>query len=218
MERKKNSLKIVTSLCISLLFCSLLAYIIYATITYVNSKSPSDFEDFPRSDVWVATGDNFSMIIDLTAASEKSGIVESMVATLIYNEKEYNLSVSSSGGHGTIFAPTASSQILIFENENASEKVHFSVSKYAFNENDFFLLDINLYNDHNLPCLAPNINLHFFKQNGSENLTFMIDYLGYEDEHQETIYLKNVVYTSSYYQADISGTLISFKNTRSGNL
>ena len=205
MERKRNSLKIVTSIIIVLLFCSLLAYIIYATITYVNSK-------------WVATGDNFSMIIDLTAASEKSGIVESMVATLIYNEKEYNLSVSSSGGHGTIFAPTASSEILIFENENASEKIHFSVSKYAFNENDFFLLDINLYNDHNLPCLAPNINLHFFKQNGSENLTFMIDYLGYEDEHQETIYLKNVVYTSSYYQADISGTLISFKNTRSGNL
>ncbi len=164
MERKKNSLKIVASL----LFCSILAYIIYATITYANSKSPSNFEDFPRSDVWVATGDNFSMIIDLTTINEESGVVESMFATLIYNEKEYNLSVSCSGGHGTIFVPTASSQILIFENENTNEKVHFSVSKYAFNENDFFLLDIYLFNDHNLPCLAPNINLHFLNKTVSK--------------------------------------------------
>ena len=102
MERKENSRKIVASIFITLLFCSLLAYVIYATITYVNSKSPSDFEDFPRSDVWVATGDTFSMIIDLTAVNEESGVVKSMVATLIYNEKEYNLFVSCSGGHGTI--------------------------------------------------------------------------------------------------------------------
>ena len=170
MGKKKNLWKIVASIFIALLFCLLLVFVIYVTIIYVNSKSPSDFEDFPRSDVWVATGDNFSMIIDLTAVNEESGIVDSMVATLIHNEKEYNLSVSCSGGHGTIFAPSAPSQILIFENENANEKVHFSVSKYAFNEDDFFFLNIYLYNDHNLPCFAPNINLHFFKQNSVEDL------------------------------------------------
>ena len=182
MEKKKNSLKIMTDIFIALLFCSFLTYIVYSIIMQVNSKSPGNFEDFPRSDIWVATDDNFLMIIDLTAVSEESGVVEDMVATIVYNEKVYNLSVSCSGGHGTIFAPTASSQILIFENESANEKVHFSVSKYDFYENDFFLLDINLYDDHNLPCLAPNTDLHFLKQNSAKALTFMVKYLDYEDE------------------------------------
>lgn len=167
MEKKKKS---ISALIISVIVLIIFAYIIYATIVYTNSKSPSDFKDFPRSGVWVATGDDFSMKIDLTAVNEGSGIVESMIATLIYNEKEYNLSVSCSGGHGTIFVPSASSQILIFENENTNEKVHFSVSKYAFNENDFFLLNIYLYEDHSLPCLNPSMKLHFFKQIDFENL------------------------------------------------
>ncbi len=164
MEIKKNSQKIAIIILTSLLLCSIFAYIIYATITYANSKSPSNFSDFPSSGVWIATSDNFSMIIDLTAVSEEDDVVESMVATLICNEKEYNLSVSLSGGHGTIFVPVASSKILCFEYEDENEKINFSVSKYAFNESDFFLLNIYLYEDHNLPCLTPNMNLHFFKQ------------------------------------------------------
>ena len=83
--------------------------------------------------------------------------------------------------------------------------------KYAFNKNDFFLLDIYLFDDHNLPCLAPGMNLHFFKQTNADDLTFMIDYFGFEDVHQETISLKNITYTSSYYKADTSGTLILSK-------
>lgn len=164
--KNKNSRKIAAIVLIVLLLCVLLLYVVYAAATYINSKSPGDFKDFPRSDIWLATGDDFSMKIDLTAANAESGVIESMVATLTYKEKQYNLSVSESGGHGTIFAPTAPSQILIFENEpeNENEKIHFSVSKYAFNENDFSLLDIHLYDDHSLTCLASNMSLYFFKQ------------------------------------------------------
>ena len=191
------------------MFASCLCYLCRYNLCKL--KNPSDFADFPRSDVYVATGDDFSMIIDLTAVNEESGVTESMVATFVYNEKEYNLSVSCSGSHGTIFVPTASSQILSFESEDVNEKIHFSVRKYAFNKNDFFLLDIYLFDDHNLPCLAPGMNLHFFKQTNADDLTFMIDYFGFEDVHQETISLKNITYTSSYYKADISGTLILSK-------
>lgn len=109
MEKKKNLGNIITGTIVSAIFCLLLAYVIYAVITYANSKSPSDFADFPRSDVYVATGDDFSIIIDLTTVNEESGVTESMVATFVYNEKEYNLSVFCSGSHGTIFVPTASS-------------------------------------------------------------------------------------------------------------
>ena len=103
--KNKKPREIAAVILIVLLLCVLFFYVVYVAATYINSKSPGDFKDFSRSDIWLATGDDFSMKIDLTAANAESGVIESMVATLTYKEKQYNLSVSESGGHGTIFAP-----------------------------------------------------------------------------------------------------------------
>ncbi len=143
----------------------IVAYVIFSIVVYINSKSPSSFNDFPSEGVWIATEDDFQIKLDLS-----TGSVGSMITTLIVNDKEYDVSVSISGGHGTFLVPTAPAKILSFEADVGEEKLHFSVSKYDINENDFFLLDIYTYENNTFNYIKSKMNLHFFKQDTDSSL------------------------------------------------
>lgn len=41
----------------------------------------------------------------------------------------------------------------------------------------------------------------------SDDCSYLIETAGYEDIHQETMYLKNITYSNTFYKADISGTV-----------
>lgn len=57
--KNKKPREIATVILIVLLLCALLLYVVCAAATYINSKSPGDFKDFPRSDIWLAAGDAY---------------------------------------------------------------------------------------------------------------------------------------------------------------
>ncbi len=150
------------------------AYPIYALVMYNLSKSPDDFSLFPKSGVWVCETENFTMTINLDREENEevaSNAINAKSITLTFDGSTYNLNCYGSHGHGTILAPVAPSKIINFELSGdlqedfyKTSNVDFSVSKYKFNENDFYFLNIYLRKNHKLKYITGDMTLHFIKK------------------------------------------------------
>ncbi len=170
----KGNVKRGIKITFSILFITiLLSYVIYAIVIWNISKSPDDFSAFPKSGVWVCENEKFSLTIDLNKEENEltNNALNAKSITISFNEKSFNLDCYTMHGHGTPFAPVQPATILKFEtikNLNDGEEnqnfVHFSVNKFKFNEDDFYLLNINLCKNNNVQFLTENMDLHFIKK------------------------------------------------------
>lgn len=137
-------------------------YITYSFIIYFSSKSPDDISNFPTDGIWVAEENGFQITFNLENDEAF------MTLTIIETGETFTLKESMSSGHGTIFVPTASKDILMYETselETTNENyLYFSCSKFKFNENDFFFYDIYVYDTTNFSLIKNNQDLHFYKQ------------------------------------------------------
>lgn len=167
--KKKSSNKII----IIFTIIALLIYPIYAFTIWNISKSPDDFSKFPKSGIWVCENKDFTMTIELDEDNDE--IVENPInAKLIqisFDGETYNLDCHQVSGHGTIIAPVAPQMQLSFsiaedlqEESYNKNYIDFSVSKYKFNEDDFYLLDISIGYNNKVEFLKNKMDLHFVRK------------------------------------------------------
>ena len=144
-----------------------LAYPVYAIVVWNTSKSPDDIAKFPTDGLWVCEQDNFVITIDLRNTEDSSSAIETMQVSIEFNGTRQMLEIYQHNGHGTPLSPSVPAHILYFESADLKSDdtnyVQFSTSKYKFNDNDFYLLDIYSRNDQ-ASIVKPNTDLHFVKQ------------------------------------------------------
>lgn len=161
----KKTLMIVGIVVLSLVV--VLAYPVYAIVVWNTSKSPDDISKFPTDDLWVCEQDNFVITIDLRNTEDDRSAMETMQVEIEFDGTRQTLECYQRGGHGTPLSPSAPAHILYFQSADlTSDDAHyvwFSASKYKFNDNDFYLLDIYSRNDQT-SIIKPNTDLHFVKQ------------------------------------------------------
>lgn len=158
----KKSFKI-TILSILVVFV-LLVLVIYPLVFWNVTKSPNELSDFPKSGLWVCEGENFTFEIDLGDEEEWEGnhAIGAEKISFAFEGKEYELNCYCTGGHGTLFVPTAPAEILGFETgEGAEMKICFHVSKFQFETDYFLFLDIYPLESNEAACLKEGMDLRF---------------------------------------------------------
>lgn len=155
-----------------LLILVLSAYPIYALVIYNISKSPDDLSLFPTSGIWICENSDFSITIDLTNVENDGNLGDDMVATIDIDGNDFYLDHYVSSGHGTILAPVAAQEILTFSSGKTSQYfIHFSSSKFRFEDDGFYLLDIYVYENNTFSALKNDMDLHFLKQSAEKEDT-----------------------------------------------
>ncbi len=142
----------------------LLVLVVYPIVVWNVSKSPDDLSRFPKSGVWVCEGEDFSITIDLGGEEKWEGdnAIGAKSILFSFGGREYELNCYCTGGHGTIFVPTAPTEILIFESEgDEGEKVRFDVSRYRFEADRFTFLYISPAKSNTAACLKEGMDLVF---------------------------------------------------------
>lgn len=155
-----------------IIFVVVAAYPIYAAIVYFTSKSPDPISMFPTDGVYVCRENDFSITIDLTGIEGEdkpalSTVLEQMKVVIEFDEREFSLVCFESGGHGTLISPVAPSEILTFKSadiDSADESyVCFSVSKYLFKEDEFYLKSFAASRSNKADIFGRLSQLHFIK-------------------------------------------------------
>lgn len=153
MKKQKNLLTFVA--------VAVLIYLIYAFTVWNLSKSPDDLSSLPENGIYRFENDTFVLEIDFTDGDAQENALCARKITITFDGQSYAVNCYETGGHGTPFVPVAPQQILIFETEQGAPVVHFSVGKYKFEQDGFYLLDICLYRDNEVAFLSDRMDLYF---------------------------------------------------------
>lgn len=166
-SQKNNRVKKIAIVCCLALLAVIMVFAIYALVLST-SKSPDDISKFPTDGLWVCEQDNFVITIDLRNTEDNLSAIEKMQVVIEFNGTRQTLECYQRGGHGTPLVPTSPADILYFASKDLDsdnpDYVHFSTSRYKFNDNDFYLLGIYVLQNNSANILTQNADLHFVRQ------------------------------------------------------